>query len=244
MRNIASGHEGTIYQINETEVIKQIFRPTPNKMAKINHLMQYQIENFHFPKAIYNGANFQNSAYLMDLVQNQTHKNMQKAIEDQSVTVKINYFKQLEANLKKAHQDGISVIDLNLSNFIPTENGLKMVDTDNYHLDNYPIDAIPINYYYYFIAKVSDKITPEIDKFSFALKLLDSLIDIPIYYLTVKNNVIKDPLEDLIKRLEVDAIFKEYLLQAISDSETREYAGDILDLVTSDKQYIKYKTKI
>lgn len=227
---IGSGVEGIVYDIGNNKVAKIFNKINLNKMDKINELKNLKINNFVFPEEIICNDGLP-VGYTMEKINEL--KTLKKEMLFLSINNKIKYLKKLENNMKKAHQNDIVLVDFNYDNFIPSNNELLMIDTDNYTYKEYPTNIYPELYYFY-ADKVEDKVTPNYDKFIFTLKLLDTIGDKPVirylYYL-----------EDYIERLPIDKETQEFLKMQISDSKQKEYFNNYFDSFKSESRKLKLK---
>ena len=160
-------------------------------------------------------------------------KTLKKEMFFLSINEKMKYLKKLENNMKKAHQNDIVIVDFNYDNFIPSNNELLMIDTDNYTYKKYPTNIYPMLYDFY-ANKVENKVTPNLDKFIFTLKLLDSAFDKPVIRYLYN-------LEDYIERLPIDKETQEFLKMQLSDSKQKEYFNNYFESFKSETRRLKLK---
>ena len=227
---IGSGVEGLVYDIGNNKVAKIFNKIDLDKMEKIYELKNLKINNFIFPKEIISNDGLP-VGYTMEKINEL--KTLKKEMFFLSINQKMKYLKKLENNMKKAHQNDIVIVDFNYDNFIPSNNELLMIDTDNYTCKKYPTNIYPMLYDFY-INKVENKVTPNLDKFIFTLKLLDSVGDKPVIRYLYN-------LEDYIERLPIDKETQEFLKMQLSDSKQKEYFNNYFESFKSEKRKLKLK---
>ena len=227
---IGSGVEGIVYDIGNNNVAKIFNKIDLDKMEKIYELKNLKINNFIFPKEIISNDGLP-VGYTMEKINEL--KTLKKEMLFLSINQKMKYLKKLENNMKKAHQNDIVIVDFNYDNFIPSNNELLMVDTDNYTYKKYPTNIYPMLYDFY-ANKVENKVTPNLDKFIFTLKLLDSAFDKPVIRYLYN-------LEDYIERLPIDKETQEFLKMQLSDSKQKEYFNNYFESFKSEKRKLKLK---
>ena len=234
---LGEGMEGKVFAVDNQKAAKIFLTKTPNKINKIKLLNKKVIDNFYFPKQLLLNKADKPIGYTMDLVLNKKHPNMNVALQNaKDLKEKIKYFKQLENNLKKAHQEGIIIGDFNLENFIPTSKGLAMIDTDNYAINGYELDTMTM-YYYIYSEKISKELSSNLDKFSFTYKMLEKILSVSIFYYDLYENEIFN----LIKSLDLPPHLIELVLKQISYSKDKVYFGDTLDEFANYGKYILQK---
>ena len=227
---VGSGAEGIVYDIGNNKVAKIFNKIDLDKMEKIYELKNLKINNFIFPKEIISNDGLP-VGYTMEKINEL--KTLKKEMFFLSINQKMKYLKKLENNMKKAHQNDIVIVDFNYDNFIPSNNELLMIDTDNYTCKKYPTNIYPMLYDFY-INKVENKVTPNLDKFIFTLKLLDSAFDKPVIRYLYN-------LEDYIERLPIDKETQEFLKMQLSDSKQKEYFNNYFESFKSEKRKLKLK---
>ena len=227
---IGSGVEGIVYDIGNNNVAKIFNKIDLNKMEKMYELKNLKINNFIFPKEIIINDGL-TVGYTMEKINEL--KTSKKEMFFLSINEKMKYLKKLENNMKKAHQNDIVIVDFNYDNFILSNNELLMVDTDNYTYKKYPTNIYPKLYDFY-AYKVENKVTPNLDKFIFTLKLLDSAFDKPVIRYLYN-------LEDYIERLPIDKETQEFLKMQLSDSKQKEYFNNYFESFKSETRRLKLK---
>ena len=152
---------------------------------------------------------------------------------------KIKYIKMQEELVKKAHQNNIIMCDLNLFNFILNDGKIYAIDTDNYKVDGLKNDILPDLYAPYYLFNISHNIDENFDKFALTVNFLSYLKKDFYFELLYYYNDSFNYLDDYVRSLDIDKRLKEFLLHQISEDPNKEYLGDHIDLVSSNKRFIK-----
>lgn len=234
---IGEGSEGTIYKY-EDYALKYFldYSSLKNKVKKINKLKQLKIDNFCFPIDFVTN----NSAiigYYMDYID--TRLSMNELFKNASLDEKIKYLKMQENLVKKAHENNIVICDLNLFNFLVNDDKLYAIDTDNYKIGNLENDIIPDLYGPYYFNKISTKVDENFDKFALTVNFLRCLKEDFYPEMLYLQRDSFDYLEEYINELNIPSELKDFLYYQISDNETKEFLGNNMDLVSSEKRFIK-----
>lgn len=251
LERVASGSEGTIFKYNDM-LYKRFdnVRPTikANKIEKVTKLQNLNIDFLVNVDSIVLDQKMNPKGYTMEKI-NYT-QNMYTCLTDEhmSLNTKVLYLKQLQEKIKNLHNKGVTLGDLNMSNFLfdnRTDN-LKFIDIDNYAIDGLKSDIKPDVLEPYYDKKINDGNEENFDKFSFAIMAIRLLTPqernrFEWEMLKVKNGLTKDYLkETLIPALKVDPIVKEYLYHIISNDKQKEYFND-LDKLKSKESFLKVK---
>lgn len=239
MTFINSGCEGNVYKYDDYAI--KIFldqENIQNKIFKIQKLKNLKIDQFCLPIdfVIKNNAII---GYYMNYVKPNNTLFTEFETKKLSLDEKIKYLKIQENLVKKAHQNNIIMCDLNLFNFILDNDKVYAIDTDNYQIDGLKNDILPDLYAPYYLNHISQDIDENFDKFALTVNFLsylkkDFYFEMLYYYRDSYNY-----LEEYVNSLDVDKTLKEFLLHQISQDSNKEYLGDYIDSVSSDKRFIK-----
>ncbi len=241
---IGHGAESLVYRFDSDKVFKYLINPTKNKINKITALSMLNIPNFVFPEELVYNEKGQPIGYIMDQVSVDASKSIDnKAMQLQTIADKIELFKKQENLLKAAHNNDLIMVDFNYRNFLIDQlQNVVAIDTDNYFYKEFPNDINPALYYDYYIDKVSEKITPDLDKMSFTLNAL-YLLTGGIFSRNAMQYYSDDEyIEDIINELAIPKSARELLLELVSDSTNKPYINNDLDCLKSEQKYIKKKT--
>lgn len=237
VRLIGEGSEGTIYQY-EDYALKYFldYSTLKNKVKKINKLKNLKLDNFCFPIDFVTN-NTAIIGYYMKFID--TRLSMNKFFETASLDEKIKFLKLQEELVKRAHQNNITICDLNLFNFLIDNEKLYAIDTDNYKIGNLENDIIPDLYGPYYFNKINNKVDENFDKFALTVNFLSCLKeDFYPEMLYIQRDSF-DYLEEYINELNVPRELKDFLYYQISSNEQKEFLGNNIDLVSSNKRFIK-----
>ena len=239
MQFIDSGCEGNVYKYNDYAI--KIFLDQENirnKINKIRKLKNIKLDQFCLPIdfIVNNNAII---GYYMDYVR--PNYTLYSEFETKELTLddKIKYIKMQEELVKKAHQNNIIMCDLNLFNFILNDGKIYAIDTDNYKVDGLKNDILPDLYAPYYLFNISHNIDENFDKFALTVNFLSYLKKDFYFELLYYYNDSFNYLDDYVRSLDIDKRLKEFLLHQISEDPNKEYLGDHIDLVSSNKRFIK-----
>ena len=238
---IGKGYEGVVYNYDDNTVVKIINRFNNNKINKIELLHELKLDNFVFPDKLVTLENGKPIGYTMEkVITNDLHDLARNLNSKITLDKKIKYLKNLENNLKKAHQIGMTIVDLNFTNFLVNEKDeIIMIDSDNFTYKDYKTDNFPTLYSYLYRIKVSDKVDANMDKFSFTMKLLEYLCDESILQFDLVNyHPYRKDLEKFVKRLDIPLDVKSLILHNISEDTNKLYLGNALNKLSSSKTHI------
>lgn len=241
---IGKGYEGTVYKYDDKNVVKIIKNFTDNKIKKINLLSNLKIDNFIFPDKLVTSRSEKPIGYIMEKVNTNELHNLNNTLNsDITLDKKIKYLKDLENKLKIAHQKGITLVDLNFTNFLIDKNDdIVVIDTDNFTYNGLKTDSFPTLYCFLYRNKVSKKIDPNMDKFSYTMKILEYLCEESILQFDLINyHPYRKDLEQFIKKLDIPLDVKTLILHNISKEPNKVYFNNVLDKLSSSKKYIYKK---
>lgn len=241
---IGKGYEGSVYNFDDNNVIKVVNDFNENKINKIKLLHDIKLENYIFPNKLVSLDDGTLIGYTMEKVNTNGLKDLQNNINSNiTLDKKIKYLKNLEKNLIKAHKIGMTIVDLNYSNFLVNEDDkIIMIDTDNFTYKDYKTDNFPVLYSMLYRSKISSEITPNMDKFSFTMKLLEYLCDESILQFDLINyHPYRKDLEKFVNSLDIPLDVKSMILHNISDDQDKVYFGNTLNKLSSNKTHIYKK---
>lgn len=241
---IGKGYEGLVYNFDDKNVVKVIGNCTQNKIDKIELLNKLEINNFVFPDKLVTLETGRPIGYTMERVETNELHNLSNTLESNiTLDKKIKYLKDLENQLKIAHQNGITLVDLNFTNFLINQNDdIVVIDTDNFTYKDCKTDCFPTLYSFLYRQKVSNKIDSNMDKFSFTMKILEYLCDESILQFDVINyHPYRKDLEKFVKKLDIPLDIKTLILHNISKESNKVYFNNVLDKLSSKQKYLYKK---
>ena len=241
---IGKGYEGYVYNFDDNNVIKVVNDFNENKINKIKLFHDIKLENYLFHDKLVSLEDGTLIGYTMEKVNTNGLKDLQNNINSNiTLDKKIKYLKNLEKNLIKAHKIGMTIVDLNYSNFLVNEDDkIIMIDTDNFTYKDYKTDKFPVLYSMLYRRKISSEITPNMDKFSFTMKLLEYLCDESILQFDLINyHPYRKDLDKFVNSLDIPLDVKSMILHNISDDQDKVYFGNTLNKLSSNKTHIYKK---
>jgi serine/threonine protein kinase len=241
---IGKGYEGIVYNYDNKNVVKVIGNCTLNKVNKIELLNKLEIDRFIFPDKLVTLENGKPIGYTMKKVETNEFHNLDNILNSNiTLDKKIKYLKDLENQLKVAHQNGITLVDLNFTNFLIDQNDdVVAIDTDNFTYKELKTDSFPTLYSFLYRNKVSKTIDENMDKFSFTMKILEYLCYESILQFDLVNyHPYRKDLENFVKNLDIPLNIKTLILHNISNDPNKVYFNNVLDKLSSSKQYLYKK---
>lgn len=235
---IGVGSEGIVYNY-QGKALKYLNNPTINKETKIKMLKETKNNSIVKPIDLIYDENEKFIGYTMEMIQKNNLNIKDKINNSNSLKEKIEILKKQEEIMKTIHKDNMKIIDFNYSNFIYNKNEIKLIDSDNFYVENFPNDNIPLNYYKYYCGKVSNSITNDIDIMSNTLNMLWLITEDPFLKkeLLIYNN--NNYIEEYIKKLILPKEAKSLLLEIVSDSVNKPYINNDLDVLMTEEKLIK-----
>ena len=246
---VGSGAEGTVYKLNESTCFKILDgyarKDIKRKFEKIELLSKLKDKSFCFPKGIVyiNGLKegyYMDSVYLSLLYKDFDYL-FYKTQLLKDVRFMLKYIKDADSAIRRIHQKGVVIGDINASNILIDENdNTKFIDTDNYRYQDYDFDLDPPRAHY--LEKIYKRKFSGIenDKFVFALMTLQLL-----YPKTGIFTSLQDPYYiNFIGKINASKEVKEGLRLILSDAEDKPYISEVINKIEINKTESDDRVKV
>ena len=248
LKKLGEGSGGVVYLLDDETAVKCYSQGHlkhenyENKFAKLDKLRTLNLDNFITPKnLVYNDENIF-KGFTMNYQPSDSDLFDYFRSSKYTLDQKIDKFKKLENLVKKAHEQGITLVDTHFWNFLVHNDEIKVIDTDAFKVGLLKEDFEPPFYCHYYKENISNIIDSNLDKFSLGIHLLNLLSNgsfnstFMLFFNTSYNY-----LYNYILLLDTDPMFKEFLYELVSDSKQKIYFDDNIDLISSSKSFIKSK---
>lgn len=237
---IGCGAEGRVFLLDNGAVCKIFYDESQieNKLKKLKLIKELELYNIANPQDIV-VMNKKIVGYTMDYIL--YDDKLSRYLEnDHPLDYKIEYLKQLEELMKELHSNNITMVDTMYHNFLISNENLYGIDVDNYYVNGLKNNVAPFAVYDLYIDNVSNKINPDLDKFSNLIFMLHHLVENSFELETIYKNY--EYLKRFVNSLVISKNLKNLFLEILSDSCNKPYLEDEIDeLLDYDDTYIKRK---
>jgi hypothetical protein len=248
LKELGHGSEGTVFLYDDLAIkyynrMQMSTECMENKIGKIERLSEKTLDDFALPKdAIYN-SNGELKGYSMKYYKSESDMQDYMLSNNYSLDQKIEKLKKLEKLIKNAHEQGITLVDTHFWNFLLVDDEIKIVDTDNYKVDNYKHDIEPAYFCRYFRDKISFITDSDIDKFTFGIHIINLLSNGYFYqdFTLAYNTLPYDYVVTYITMLDIDPRLRDFLFDLVSNNKEKKYFNEYLDMLSSSESFIKSK---
>lgn len=248
LKELGHGSEGTVFLYDDLAIkyynrMQMSTECMENKIGKIERLSEKTLDDFALPKdAIYN-SNGELKGYSMKYYKSESDMQDYMLSNNYSLDQKIEKLKKLEKLIKNAHEQGITLVDTYFWNFLLVDDEIKIVDTDNYKVDNYKHDIEPVYFCRYFRDKISFMTDSDIDKFTFGIHIINLLSNGYFYqdFTLAYNTLPYDYVVTYITLLDIDPRLRDFLFDLVSNNKEKKYFNEHLEMLSSSESFIKSK---
>ena len=176
---IGRGTTAKVYLKNDQAI--KVYRNTSRKRYVFNEfdmkthldeLSEVKVKNIWTPNDIYIYED-EVKAITLDYIEGKTIK---KEIPDVSLKLFLDYLKELKDNLRKLSEHKIWVVDFYCGNAIVNQNGINIIDTDNFYFSDISISTCLEHNISKILHEIFDKLFDFNEYFHFYSEYLDSLL--------------------------------------------------------------------
>lgn len=233
---IGVGAEGKVMKLDKNRAAKYFYY-TDNAINKINKLKEIKnmnIKNITNPREVIY-INNEIKGYTMDYIN--IDLTLKQCLQsNKTLDEKINYLKQMEKIMKQLHNKDVVLIDVMYHNFVISNNTLKAIDIDNYHLPNFEIDFIPMAIYDSYLENINNEITIDMDKYNNTFFMLHYLCNQDFTLGKVHGDI--DFFKSFIPKLNISQNLKNLFMEIMSDSTNKPYLNDEIDELKCNRSFI------